>query len=210
MANDVWADPLGAQRGLIAGYALRVPFDQFVDAEPGYRLTYSVQENALAGASSLHRKRHFLSSLRPERAAPFLVPLAKESDRGEPALWVAGQIEVFNTQASDFTGTRPGVVDKQQQPIIPLALYRLPIRLRQKRIHLRLLQVRDLALAEPLERDRSDFAAPRDVFRTLETYVTSQRTNRCQPLVSSADAAPATLLEVEQELSDQVWGKVQN
>ena len=115
-----------------------------------------------------------------------------------------GKVRSLDPDLGRFIGPGPGVVQEQQQGMVPTALGRRQVRRREQGIHLRLLQVRDQRPRSLLERHRPHLPAPLDQLRRVQADEPGQGMDRGQPLVPGGDPASPLLLQVAQELSHTV------
>ena len=155
----------------------------------------------LAGTTALHQRSQFADRLRPQRAPAGLVPFAPNQDRGRIAVRYLGQRQVADLDLGRFVGPSAGIVQEQEQCMIPTALSGRHVRRCEHGIHLRLFQVRDQRFRGLLERYRPHLSAPFDQLRSVQPDEPGQRVNRGQTLIASGNSASAILFQVAQELS---------
>ena len=131
VANRVRTDPLGGQRRHLLRRPSGTAFHQRMDAEPRDRSAAPIQEHVLARVTALHQRRQFADRLGPQRAPAGLVPLAPDQDRGQVAVGHLRQGQVLDPDLGRFIGPSAGVVQEQQQGMVPTALGRRQVRRRQ-------------------------------------------------------------------------------
>ena len=81
-----------------------------------------IQEHVFARITALHQRSQFADRLRPQRAPAGLVPFAPDQDRGQVAVGYLRQRQVADPNLGRFIGPGTGVVQEQEQRMIPTAL----------------------------------------------------------------------------------------
>jgi hypothetical protein len=90
-----------------------------------------------------------------------------------------GEVEIPDQDLGSFVGAGACVVEEQEKKVIAPALRALEIGGREKRIYFGLLQINAGRLGAFLERYKTDFFAPSDMFRAVQGHEVGQGVDGC-------------------------------
>ena len=130
--------------------------------------------------------------------------LASFADEPHGTRPIGTEVQVSDRDRRGLARASPGVVEEQEKSVIAAPLLSRPIRRRQERVDLRLIEITQCPTVIPFERHGPDLAAPRNQLRAPLADKGPERVDRCQPLIARPHAAPAIFLDMIEELSNNV------
>ena len=206
MTDRMRAYFLLADRGDRLGGLIHGALDQGVDAEAGDRLAADIEEHrGIRGTVEARPKQstqHF-GGIWPERTQTNLVTLSQESHRG-----CCSQIERGHFRASGFVGAGPGVVEEEQEGVVPLALRTPAVRRGEQGIDLYLFEVGHRWRNRAAHGDTLDLSGHLHELGHLPADETEQRMDRGKPLVPCCHGVAPPLLQVKEKGSDDLRAQV--
>ena len=175
-----------------------MPFHHRVDTEADHGQAIAVYEQALIPAALPGAEPQLLHCFRPQRTYPALVAFAEDADGpGMP-------IDIGDSDRACLGGAGAGVVEEQQQGVVPFSLRRGPIGCRQDRVHLWLVEIGDADLNRLLDRNQPDLCTPLDMLGTAFADEASQGMDAGQTLIARCHGTVAGVFQIGKKRSNQV------
>ena len=171
-----------------------------MNSKAGHRVTVSVEEQWPVWLSSSDETMQFNHRLFPERTKPnfptFAMNLHRTSSRRVPR-------QIFDRDSTSFTGSRPGVIEKQDQRVVSLAKFAPPIRRLKKGVDFLFFQIANWGSPRSFEWNAANLGAPFSILGAAGPRIPSESTERGQPLISRGNGTPSGLFQMPQEIQDE-------
>jgi hypothetical protein len=174
-------------------------FDEGVDAEASDGRTAHTEEQESISRSFEARAQQGaqdLGGVRPERAKPNLATLSQDPNEGRRS-----KIQGSYGQVGGFIGTSTGVIEEEEQRVIPLTLGTATVRRCEESVHLLSLEIRYRRRKSLTQRHSLDLGSQVNKFGNTPAYEVEQGVNRGETLVSCRQGTAAFLLQVGQEVT---------
>jgi hypothetical protein len=119
----------------------------------------------------------------------------------DPNRWGSVEGKIRYVHMSGFVCAGSGVVEKQEERVVPVSRRSLTVEAPQHRIHIRLIQISDSWFSGLLEGNGANIRAPRKMFRVMTSDESSHRSDGSKALVTSRNSAGTNGLEVGEKRS---------
>ena len=137
--NRVGADPLALEARHVGRRVARMADHEIMHTESRHRLRTPVDEDRCGVRSTGDERFQGGGGPRPERTPPHFRSFAHQAYGG---LMCIGQVEVADGEASDFVGARAGVVEKEEDRVVPEAESSRSVGRVEERVHLWFFKIR--------------------------------------------------------------------
>jgi hypothetical protein len=171
-------------------------------------LPTTVEEDVLRRTSTVNERSQFVNRPRPQRTTTELVALTSQDHERGIAVGCNTEVEIADLHMGHLVGPSAGVVQKQKDRVVPTTLSRAAVGRFQQRIQFILFQVPDQWAGGLLRRDGLNLPAPFQVFWTVLTDESGQRTDGRETLVSRGDSATARFLQILEKSSGSGWRNI--
>ena len=178
-----------------------------MNSKARHGIAVSVEEQWPARISPSDEEAQLSHCFFPERTKTNFLTFALDLHRTS-----SGRVrsQILNRDSSGFTSSRPRVLEKQQQGVIPLAILTGPIWCPKKFVDFIFLHIRDWNFPCSLEWNASDLCAPFHMLRATTPGVPGEGMERRKPLVSGGNRAISISFQVREEIRNDAGREVAN